>query len=115
MHDLGQVVFSLEAYKLDHGEYPDQLDQLVPGNLEKVPDDIYVEKPFLYEKTAERYLLHSLGPDGKENRELKERERYEPDDIYPEIETENWMEIKTELLRARNDFEKEILERFLPE
>ena len=101
MHDLGQVVFSLEAYKLDHGEYPDQLDQLVPGYFEEeVPDDIYVEKPLRYERTAERYLLHSLGPDGKENREPREREHYEPDDIYPEIETENWMEIEESLLRA---------------
>ena len=42
------VQLALEAYRLDHGEYPDSLTDLTPDYLEHLPDDPYANKPFGY-------------------------------------------------------------------
>jgi hypothetical protein len=42
------IVLALEAWKIDHGQLPDRLDQLVPTELASLPLDPVYAKPFLY-------------------------------------------------------------------
>lgn len=59
---------ALELFKLDMGFYPDTLNELTPGYLERIPVDtmdpkLYMSKgTFAYSKTESGYLLTSKSP-----------------------------------------------------
>jgi hypothetical protein len=60
--------FALRAYQLQHGNYPQKLSELVPGYLQKIPNDpfaTYSSLKYKCDKTA--YILYSIGPDGKDD------------------------------------------------
>jgi hypothetical protein len=58
----------LEAYKLEHGQYPDRLDQLVGSYVSTMPPDPFADgKPFKYSRKGEKYLLYSIGQDFKDD------------------------------------------------
>ncbi|MDP6637531.1 MAG: hypothetical protein QGG42_21745 [Phycisphaerae bacterium] len=59
--DLSVVTMALAAYRAEKKVYPDKLSQLSPGYLKKVPDDLFIDKPFFYERTGKGYLLYSVG------------------------------------------------------
>jgi len=62
------AAFALRAYQLDHGAYPATLSVLVPGYLKAVPADPFaLSGPFRYRRIGTKYLLYSIGPDGKDN------------------------------------------------
>lgn len=59
------VALALRAYQLDHGEYPSDLSDLVPDYLGAVPNDPFAaDAPLRYRIDGDRYILHSIGPDG---------------------------------------------------
>jgi hypothetical protein len=61
MLDLTRTAAALAVYRAEQGEYPETLDQLVPGVLAKVPDDLYSGKPFIYRRMPDGgYLLYSV-------------------------------------------------------
>jgi hypothetical protein len=63
------VALALQMYRADHGNYPEKLDQLVPMYLTTVPNDLYALKGQLrYRKAGNRYVLWSIGPDGKDDK-----------------------------------------------
>jgi len=56
------AILSLLRYRLDKGAYPDDLNELVTaGYLKKVPIDLYSDKPLVYKKTDENFILYSVG------------------------------------------------------
>ena len=62
------VAYALQAYRAEHGDYPETLEALAPGILRKTPDDLYaLTGTFKYRKMGKRYVLYSVGPDGKDN------------------------------------------------
>ena len=61
MHRFSLIAISLELYKMDHGEYPRSLDELVPDYCESVPLDPFTEEPFHYTRKDKTYLLYSVG------------------------------------------------------
>ena len=61
------------------GQYPVQLEQLVPKYLDKIPEDLFVGKPVRYLRKAQGYLLYSVGPNQKDNG--GQRENQELDDV----------------------------------
>ncbi len=62
------VSYALQAYHEEHGRYPAKLSELAPGYLHAVPNDPFAaNKPFRYQRTGNRYLLYSIGPDGIDN------------------------------------------------
>jgi hypothetical protein len=77
--ELNTLVRSVEFYKLQHGNYPDNLmqlrkdDQFVP-----VSDPIHLNPfgTFEYERIGDHYLLFSTGHDGI---------AHTADDVYPDI------------------------------
>jgi hypothetical protein len=59
--DLVTTACALERYRLANGHYPDELTQLVPGFLAKLPNDVIDGKPMRYRKEGERFALYSIG------------------------------------------------------
>jgi len=62
------VMLALRAYKLEHGAYPATLSALAPGYLKSVPADPFaLSGPLCYKLQGAKYLLYSVGPDGKDD------------------------------------------------
>ncbi len=62
------VALALHAYRLEHGHYPASLAELAPAYLKKVPDDSFaLNSAFRYRLEGEKYVLYSVGPDGKDD------------------------------------------------
>jgi len=59
------LMAALEAFRLEKGQYPNALKDLVTGGyISKVPVDPFTDnKPFKYSKQGSKYLLYSIGPD----------------------------------------------------
>jgi len=78
------VAMALAACRAEKKVYPDKLSQLSPGYLQKVPDDLFVDKPFGYKRTDKGYLLYSVGENMKFDGEKEEDEK--SDDIVVRVE-----------------------------
>lgn len=62
------VTLALRAYRLEHGVYPIALAALVPTYLKRLPDDPFaLQSPLHYRLTGQKYVLYSVGPDGKDD------------------------------------------------
>jgi hypothetical protein len=67
--DLTRVAAALAVYRAENGGYPDKLDQLVPGILEKLPEDMYSGNPFKYSRKPDGgYVLYSVFQNGIDDR-----------------------------------------------
>lgn len=64
---LTELAAALAIYRSNHGIYPESLEQLVPGVLDKLLTDLYHDRPFAYRRTNAGYLLYSLGPNGQDD------------------------------------------------
>ena len=75
------TVLSLLRYKADNGSYPKDLQQLITtGYLRQLPTDLYNVKPLIYKKTADSFILYSVGENfeddgGKSGTDSKGRAR----------------------------------------
>ncbi len=62
------TLLALRAYKLDHGAYPVSLFALAPTYLKAVPNDPFaLSGPLRYKNQGSKFLLYSVGPDGKDD------------------------------------------------
>jgi hypothetical protein len=60
------VAFALAAYDRDHGRYPKELEALAPKYLDKIPKDLFSDKPLIYRPSEKGYLLYSVGINGQD-------------------------------------------------
>jgi len=72
---LTQLAAALAEYRAVQGAYPDKLNDLVPGVLDKLPVDIHNAIPFFYNRDGEGYLLYSAGENGADDGGSNERLR----------------------------------------
>jgi len=62
------VTLALRAYKLEHGAYPPTLTALTPRYLQAIPIDPFtLSGPLRYKLMGAKYMLYSVGPDGKDD------------------------------------------------
>lgn len=61
---LAQVGLSLSQYYIDHTQYPQELDSLIPDYLTESPIDPLTGGEFIYSKTNDGYMLYSIGLNG---------------------------------------------------
>jgi len=54
-------------YKSRTGQYPENLEALVPGILKEVPIDPFTGKPFVYRREGEGFIVYSLGSNEKDD------------------------------------------------
>ncbi len=60
------VAAALTVYRLEQGEYPEHLTDLVPALLPALPADPYHGSPPVYRRMDGGFLLYSLGPNGQD-------------------------------------------------
>jgi hypothetical protein len=66
--DLARIACGLEQYRRKHGGYPETLAALRPAFLDSIPNDSITGEPLSYRRTTDdRYLLYSVGWDGKDD------------------------------------------------
>jgi hypothetical protein len=64
---LVRLAAALAVYRSEQGEYPDSLDSLLPSVPAAALIDLYQEKPYVYRRTSNGYLLYSPGPNGRDD------------------------------------------------
>jgi hypothetical protein len=62
-----RLELALEEYRARHGRYPERLASLAPALLAREPLDGFTDQPFKYRRSANHYLLYSLGPNRKDD------------------------------------------------
>jgi hypothetical protein len=62
-----EIAFALALYRVENGRYPAKLDDVVPAYLGSVPGDVFSGKALIYRTQGDRYLLYSIGPNGKDD------------------------------------------------
>jgi type II secretory pathway pseudopilin PulG len=58
---LTEVALALAGYRVDHGRYPERLEQLVPEYLDTVPPDLFTGDALRYQTSGQDYLCYSAG------------------------------------------------------
>lgn len=58
---LLRIGLALAAYRAEHDGYPDDLDALAPGILPEIPSDPFSDRPFVYRKEGQGYVVYSVG------------------------------------------------------
>ena len=62
------AIIAILRYKQDTGDYPENLEGLVAaGYLKKIPLDPFSDKPLVYKKTDDNFLLYSVGLNFKDD------------------------------------------------
>jgi hypothetical protein len=61
------VDLALRSYYAEHGRWPDGLEELGSDYLADMPDDPHSSRPLIYRRTADGFLLYSIGFDGQDN------------------------------------------------
>lgn len=61
--DAAITIIALHRYRLDHADFPQTLDQLVPNYLPALPRDPVDGQPLRYLRTPQSFTLYSLGYD----------------------------------------------------
>jgi hypothetical protein len=66
--DMAMLACALERYRLAHGQYPDDLNALVPRFVTVLPHDIINGQPLKYRRTDNgRFILYSVGWNEKDD------------------------------------------------
>ena len=87
--EMSQIALALAAFKDEKGAFPQKLAELAPGYLPKVPNDLFIGQPLKYSRTANGYLLYSVGPNMKDDGGKNDRKSFPPlDDIVVEIKAQ---------------------------
>lgn len=67
-HQSTLTVLALKRWRLEKGAYPQTLDELIAGGfLKELPLDPYSDKPLVYRKTDDNFILYSVGPNFKDD------------------------------------------------
>ena len=64
---LAQLAYALAGYRAKFGSYPQELSQLAPRYIPKVPRDLFSGRSFRYEADSDDFLLYSVGTNGKDD------------------------------------------------
>jgi hypothetical protein len=62
------TILALQQWQMEKGGYPETLNNLVEsGYLKELPMDPYTDKPLIYKKTDDNFVLYSVGPNFKDD------------------------------------------------
>ena len=74
------TTLAVRLFKMEKGRWPEKLDELVPEYLDEVPLDPFALKPLRYKKHESKWIIYSIGPDGKDDGGLKKYVPYKTDE-----------------------------------
>ena len=83
------ALLAVKLFKMEKGRFPKSLDELVPQYLAEVPLDPFDLKPLRYKKRQGKWIIYSIGPDGKDDGGVKNyvhRQAEEGADLIYEVE-----------------------------
>jgi hypothetical protein len=80
------VALALRGFCNDQHRYPEQLEELVPKYLAKMPVDQFTGGSPIYRQTEAGYLLYSVGPNTKDEGGRKDGKA---DDIAVTVDSTN--------------------------
>ena len=66
-NDLLRLRVALELFRFKCGAYPEQLTDLSPSLIAKLPNDVFSGGPFKYRRDAAGYTLYSVGENGRDD------------------------------------------------
>jgi hypothetical protein len=66
---LIETALALSSFRAASGEYPEELKQLTPAYFKQEPTDPFTDKPLVYRREGQGYLLRSVAPLGGGRRE----------------------------------------------
>ncbi len=67
-HQAALTILALARWRAEKGEYPASLDQLTAaGLLTDLPMDPWSDKPLIYRRAGDNFILYSLGPNFEDN------------------------------------------------
>jgi len=70
------AILALLIYKQQKGEYPHDLDELVKaGLLKSLPEDVFSTGPLIYKRTADSFILYSVGLNFKDDDGKTEKDK----------------------------------------
>lgn len=81
---LEKMSLELAEYRARHGNYPDRLEDLAPGQQRAIPLDDLSGAPFRYRRDGDDYVLYSIGANGEDDNGLQfgeDDEKWKADDI----------------------------------
>ena len=79
-----RIACALERFRLAQGHYPESLDAVTPGFIEKLPHDLIGGQPLKYRLNPDGgYLLYSIGWDEKDSSGVAGNSRDEGDWVWP--------------------------------
>jgi hypothetical protein len=61
-----EIAIALVAYRMKNSAYPEELEQLTPAFLGKIPNDPFSDGPLRYKRLQWGCLVYSVGPNGKD-------------------------------------------------
>jgi hypothetical protein len=66
-HDALRVQLALELYRRQHGQWPKRLEELTPEILQEAPVDPFGDRPLIYRRQGDEFIVYSVGKDGRDN------------------------------------------------
>jgi hypothetical protein len=73
--ELTRLAAALAVSRAEHDAYPESIDKLVPGVIERLPVEVFSAKPFIYKRSADGFLLYGVGANGMDEGGSNERYR----------------------------------------
>src|SRR5262249_53335389 len=58
---------ALERYRLQHGQFPESLNELTPQLLSRLPNDVVTGQPYKYHRKEQTFALYSVGWNQKDD------------------------------------------------
>lgn len=83
-HEVEVTALALHLYKRKSGTYPSDLAKLCPDYLKSVPVDLFTDKPLIYRKTTDGYVLYSVGKNEVDDGGINDRAS-DKDDIVARV------------------------------
>jgi hypothetical protein len=84
LQDLVRLAAALQLHRRSADAYPETLDALVPDYFAELPADPAGRRPYNYDRTADGFLLYSLGKNGHDDGGSNQARRvYKGFDINP--------------------------------
>jgi hypothetical protein len=62
-----RVGLAIEHYRIDKGNFPERLEQLMPDYMQVLPQDPFDDQPLHYKLTTDAAIVYSIGEDGVDN------------------------------------------------
>lgn len=75
------LAFALAEFRSDTGRYPARLAELAPKYLDRIPLDLFSQRPPIYALKGQGYVLASVGPNGVDDTSQTPDARHHGDDI----------------------------------